>query len=429
MPSTYTDRLGFEKQGTGENLSIWGERLNNALELIDEAIAGIATISLTGNRTLTNTINTVNEARKAILVFTDGGLSAIPVVTIPPEQKSYYVENRGATYPITITAGGTTASVPVGRKVFVLCDGAAVTAFDPVALTDAARMAAQSAQSGAETARDAALVSQVAAAASAAAALASQIAAAASQTAAAGSATSAGTSATNAASSASAASGSQTAAAGSATAAATSATNAGTSATNAGTSATNAGNSATSASGSATTATTKAGEASASATLAQQWAANSENVIVTGSLYSALHYAAKAAASATAAAMFDPSSYVPKAGNVSLTGNIYDTVVDKGTVSSGTVTFSVAAGSRQRLQVGGALTIALSNKPTTAWGIEIELVNGGAAVITWPVVSWSKGDGTYSTTFSDMGVALLASGTNTVILWANAAGTVFGKAG
>lgn len=58
----------------------------------------------------------------------------------------------------------------------------------------------------------------------------------------------------------------------------------------------------------ATTATTKASEASASATnasgaatLSQKWAANPENTEVSGGLYSALHYAAKADASATAA--------------------------------------------------------------------------------------------------------------------------------
>lgn len=53
---------------------------------------------------------------------------------------------------------------------------------------------------------------------------------------------------------------------------------------------------------SATSAATQATNAAASAVLAQQWAANPEDVVVSGSLYSALHYAAKAAASAVSAA-------------------------------------------------------------------------------------------------------------------------------
>lgn len=74
-------------------------------------------------------------------------------------------------------------------------------------------------------------------------------------------------------------------------------------------SASTASQAATSATNSATTATTKAGEAStsqtnasSSATLAQKWAANPENTVVSSGLYSALHYAAKAAQSAQTAA-------------------------------------------------------------------------------------------------------------------------------
>lgn len=47
--------------------------------------------------------------------------------------------------------------------------------------------------------------------------------------------------------------------------------------------------------------------------LAQEWAAKSENDPVSGGLYSALHYAAKAAVSAANAALFDPDSYYTKA--------------------------------------------------------------------------------------------------------------------
>lgn len=134
MPSTYTDRLGFEKQEPGENFNQWGERLNNALDLTDEAIAGRAAISLTGNYSLTNTLNESNQARKAALIFTDGGLSAVPTVTIPAKEKIYYVENRGATYAITFTAGGTTGSVPAGATCWVVCDGTNVKVFDPLSV-------------------------------------------------------------------------------------------------------------------------------------------------------------------------------------------------------------------------------------------------------------------------------------------------------
>lgn len=84
-------------------------------------------------------------------------------------------------------------------------------------------------------------------------------------------------------------------------AAQTSQTNAAASQTTATTKAGEASSSQTAAAGSQSTATTKATEATNSATLAQKWAANPENSVVSGGLYSALHYAAKAAQSAQTA--------------------------------------------------------------------------------------------------------------------------------
>jgi hypothetical protein len=51
MASTYTDRLGLEKQTDGENPNSWGAILNtNVIDLIDDAIAGyeIVSVSSTG---------------------------------------------------------------------------------------------------------------------------------------------------------------------------------------------------------------------------------------------------------------------------------------------------------------------------------------------------------------------------------------------
>jgi hypothetical protein len=103
----------------------------------------------------------------------------------------------------------------------------------------------------------------------------------------------------------------------------------------------------------------------------------------------------------------------------------------KGTVSSGTVNFDLADGSKQKLTVGGNLTVVFTSWPASgSYGeIEVELVNGGAHTVTWPTVHWLKGDGTNSTTFSDMSVTLAASGTNFVVVWTTDGGaTVYGSA-
>lgn len=103
---------------------------------------------------------------------------------------------------------------------------------------------------------------------------------------------------------------------------------------------------------------------------------------------------------------------------------------DKGTVVSGTVTFNYTDGPHQRLQVGGALTIATSTWPPsgTNGSMLVELVNGASATVTWPTVNWIKSDGTVTTTFSANGVTLQASGTDFFVLWTRDAGTtIYGK--
>jgi len=143
-------------------------------------------------------------------------------------------------------------------------------------------------------------------------------------------------------------------------------------------------------------------------------------------------------AAMTAATALDNTElfYVVQGGNDrkatgSQVGNVTISIVDKGTVSSGTVTFDVSAAMRQRLQVGGALTVAFSNWPASGkWGeCMIALVNGGSATITWPTVNWHVGDGTTSTTFSNMGITLATSGMNLVHVWTIDGGTtLYGRA-
>ena len=112
-------------------------------------------------------------------------------------------------------------------------------------------------------------------------------------------------------------------------------------------------------------------------------------------------------------------------------GGASTVMVDKGTVTTGTVTFTVSASSYQRLQVGGALTIATAGWPTTGTYGELilELVNGASFAVSWPAtINWIKPDGTVTTSFSTNGYTLQAAGTDFVTLWTRNAGTtIYGK--
>jgi hypothetical protein len=128
MPSTYTTRLRFELQGTGENLNNWGARLNTALTRIDAAIAGRAAITLAGPTAYTLSVSNVadDEARNAFLDLSGvGGCSLI----IPSVSKVYTIRN-GSNGAVTVTTGaGTTVVLSVGDTMMVACDGTNVRTF------------------------------------------------------------------------------------------------------------------------------------------------------------------------------------------------------------------------------------------------------------------------------------------------------------
>jgi hypothetical protein len=109
------------------------------------------------------------------------------------------------------------------------------------------------------------------------------------------------------------------------------------------------------------------------------------------------------------------------------------TVVDRGTISSGTVTFDVSASRLQKYKNGGAHTVAFSNWPASGKYGEISLFieTGSLAAITWPTIQWYNGDGTISTTFSNMGVTLMntAGKHNRITIWTFDGGTtLYGRA-
>jgi hypothetical protein len=121
MPSTASTRLRLEKMATGEKTNTWGTTQNAAqFDLLDEAVAGVETIALTGNHTLTSTNYVSDEARNMGLRFT-GSLGSGATITIPTVEKLYFVINDSG-QTLTFSAGGTTGVVETGRRKWVGCD-------------------------------------------------------------------------------------------------------------------------------------------------------------------------------------------------------------------------------------------------------------------------------------------------------------------
>lgn len=105
-------------------------------------------------------------------------------------------------------------------------------------------------------------------------------------------------------------------------------------------------------------------------------------------------------------------------------------IVDKGTVSSGTVTFNVSQGVKQQVQVGGPISIALTGWPVSGYGeITLVIINGGSNVSWTNTINWWIGDGSTGPIFDEMGVTLAEAGTNLVtIITSDGGSTLYGRA-
>ena len=125
MASTFSN-LGLNLQATGENSGTWGALTNVNLQEIDNAIAGVFNLTITGSTTLAFTTNSssttfTDEAGRNKTIILSGSLSATTVtITVPNIEKDYIIiNNSGAT--ATISSGGsTTVSIATGSKNIVV---------------------------------------------------------------------------------------------------------------------------------------------------------------------------------------------------------------------------------------------------------------------------------------------------------------------
>jgi len=123
MPSSWSSSLRFELQFTGENINLWGDKLNAVLGHADYAVAGFLTKALSGNVALTTANAGDDEARAAMIKFTGAGPFT---VTIPSVSKAYVVWNACSAVVTLSTGAGASVAVQPAEVAQVICDGANV---------------------------------------------------------------------------------------------------------------------------------------------------------------------------------------------------------------------------------------------------------------------------------------------------------------
>ena len=106
MASTYSADLKLELMATGENAGTWGTKTNTNLELVQQAIAGFESITLTsgGTKTLVMSNASISDARNMILKFATITLASSSTVTIPDSIEKFYIfDCTSITNPTNLT--------------------------------------------------------------------------------------------------------------------------------------------------------------------------------------------------------------------------------------------------------------------------------------------------------------------------------------
>ena len=138
MPSGFSKNLGLELMLTGENAGTWGEVTNVNLVAIDDAINGIADITVgPGGVTVTTAdAPALSDGRSKVLNFTGNvgePVAGVPVtvdVTIAPSdaEKTYFVRN-GTNGHLRFSQGsGAKYTVNAGYSAVIHCDGTGLAA-------------------------------------------------------------------------------------------------------------------------------------------------------------------------------------------------------------------------------------------------------------------------------------------------------------
>jgi hypothetical protein len=122
MTSSYSD-LGLELMVTGENAGTWGDKTNQNLNLIQQAIAGYEQVTLSsgGTLTLAMTDETLSNARNMIIKFATATIAASTICTIPDGIEKFYIfDCSGLTNPsnLTIKTVSGTGFSPDAAKIY-----------------------------------------------------------------------------------------------------------------------------------------------------------------------------------------------------------------------------------------------------------------------------------------------------------------------
>jgi hypothetical protein len=126
MASTYTANTGIEKIGSGEQAGTWGTTTNTNFDIIDDALNGVITITISGNTTLTSSDGTLSNGHHKVLLLSGTPSGAFNLTIDPNDQQKWYFINNATGQVATVKQGGgsgTTVTIANGTSAIVYADG------------------------------------------------------------------------------------------------------------------------------------------------------------------------------------------------------------------------------------------------------------------------------------------------------------------
>ena len=125
MASTYTSNTGIEKIGSGEQAGTWGNTTNNNFDIIDKALNGVLTLTISGNTTLTTSDGTVSNGQNRIIILSGSPSGAFDLTISPNDQtKQYFIKNSTGQTATIKQGSGASVTLLNGFSDIVFADGA-----------------------------------------------------------------------------------------------------------------------------------------------------------------------------------------------------------------------------------------------------------------------------------------------------------------
>ena len=126
MPSTYTSNLGIELPADGELDGVWGDVVNDNMNILDRGINGVLSLSLSGtSSTLTTSDGALSDGQYKLLLLT-GSPSGTHTITLAPNdaQKIYFVRNTTAQSVVFTQGSGGNVTIATGDSGIIYANGA-----------------------------------------------------------------------------------------------------------------------------------------------------------------------------------------------------------------------------------------------------------------------------------------------------------------